>query len=268
MKKLLFGICFLVCKVVCTAQTYSHCKVYQFAGTDSSKMFVAKKINYTIGNKQILSEVYTDYKENASVGWTDGTYLYFYKDTLLKRRMFGDTNKDSTKALYKYDKKGKLTIEEHWSKKHKKSWQLISMINHRYDSLGNEVEYYAAEMHWDTQNRYTWKYDSTGKVLEYSSYNHKKLLWTETYWYSDTGYCFTRVWYNIDGTKKEGNEITYAYKLDNKGRIIEESIFNDKVKLIKKTTTSYNKKGQIARTVCYDASGNAAMTHVYMYAHE
>ena len=268
MKKIVCGLLFVVYGFVCVGQTYSHCKVYQFAGTDSSEMFVAKTINYTIGNKKILSEEYTGYKENADQGWTDGTYSYFYKDTLLKRRMFGDTNKDSTKALYKYDKKGKLTIEEHWSKEHKKSWQLVSMVQHRYDSAGNEVEYYASEMHWDNQNRYTWKYDSAGKVLEYSSYNHKKLLWTQSYWYSDTSYCFTRVWYNLDGTKKDGFRLTYNYKLDDKGRVTEVTLLNENLILVEKTTTAYNKEGQVARTVCYNLKGIPVITHIYIYAHE
>ena len=49
-----------------SGQVATHCDVYQYAGKDSSKIKVTKKITYNSNNVfQIISETYMGFKESA-----------------------------------------------------------------------------------------------------------------------------------------------------------------------------------------------------------
>ena len=93
----------------------TECDVYQYPKTDSLNKFISHiQLFNQIG--QIVSETYKDYMTSAYDGTADGTYYYFYKDTLLVTSTSSiDFMNDSTKTLYYYNKKGLLDKMEHFS---------------------------------------------------------------------------------------------------------------------------------------------------------
>ena len=274
----------------CEAQGLIKCDVYQFMGTDSTnKKVVLTQILNSSG--QVISETYKGFMENSVEGIADGSYFYSYKDSLLTKRTSIDYNNDSAKMFCYYNGENQLIKEEHFDFKkrlknnvrcdnctnedyeNEATWKKVSEINYSYDNSGNKILYDATSLHVDTQDRYTWTYDSLGRVSKYSSFDGKKLLWIEEYSYFRKGYKVTHTWYGRDGnpehlkTKDSGfvPRRTNTYDVNDKGRVIKETSETEKGETESVKKTFYNPKGQVIRTVCYDNNRQPEVTHVYVY---
>ena len=263
------------------------CSVYQFRA-DSKKQELVETIAY-YPNGKIASEKYSGFWHDASVGMSDGRFFYFYKDTLLVQLSSANERSDSTKVIFTYSEKGLCIREDHYRYSlllkadvnnrgrhnrddYERTWSLESVIHFFYDSLGQRLEYYAPQVHWDSQNRYTWRYDSLGRIIQKSSYNHKALIWIEDFTYTSKGYEFSRTWFDKDAKPKHINSdpfyatiYTFIFVLDTNGREIERITRNQKGELIGRLVTEYNDQGYVCKTVAYDQKNMPEMTHVYVY---
>lgn len=275
----------------------NRCNVYQYIQKDSLNKNIAKKIEY-YSNGKIAKDKYTGYKTSTYISNSDATYLYDYKDGLkIQKRMIKD-NKVLSKTILHYNKKSQLIKEVRYNLERrmrsdvykgitspdgcivtdedyekKPSWKIESIIHYQYDSSGRKTEYYAPSVHWSSQNRYTWTYNNYGKILEYRSYEHDRLIWVQKYSYSDTNYQYTLTWYDREGQPKHLKEKkheytpqkTHYFKLDKNGSVIEESVTTEKNEILNRTTTQYNEDGLIAKVVRYNKENNPEVTHLYEY---
>jgi hypothetical protein len=154
-----------------------------------------------------------------------------------------------------------------------RTWEQTSEMDYAYDNKGNKILYDATKLHFDDQNRYTWTYDTFGRILKYSSFDKNKLIWNEDYSYFTDSYKFTRTWYDSGGKPehlKEKNwgysaQCTYTFELDDKSRVVKETATTEKRETLYIETTFYNSEGQIERTVYYNNKGNPELTHIYIY---
>jgi hypothetical protein len=175
MKLFIFSI-FLLVSFNVYGQVLESCVVYQQKGIFSFPKKVLK-IKYNLNGK-IVSESYTGYLDTDESGPVDITTTYVYKDTILiseSSRYFDDKDYDgyegdSIKTIYTYNINGKLEKSESYSCENGGSWEQTSEINFSYDSSGNKILYDATNIHYSTDNKYTWKYDEKNRVIECHSY--------------------------------------------------------------------------------------------------
>lgn len=281
------------------------CYIYQYAGLDSSSKTISKVVKYDKDNR-VLSEKYQGFKKSSYEGTSNVIDFYDYKNELFvqKRTVYTDNSTpsfrqlDSAKTIFYYDNQNNLIKRQHYDLKRRikpnvdkglgrpggciiveedyekeSSWDIKSEILFRYDSLNRKIEYYAPEIHWGSQNRYTWSYYDNGKINEYRSYDHDRLIWIEKFSYTDTSYQFIRTWYDYEGNPKHLKEkswehtpqITLISKLDNQGRVIEETKVNEKGDFLGSTKTEYNQIGLVIKKVKYNKDKQPDMTHIYDY---
>lgn len=278
-------------------QNYTKCKVFQYAGIDSLNKKIVSEESYD-AKGLLTSYYYKGYQESSSVSNSDSKYFNFYHDTLLVLSTSIDEDKDSSKTIYYYNASGQKTKEEHFDYKRRlkkdsdkglgqpggcivtdkdyeknKTWEKTSEINFKYDSNGNIILYDATKLHFTSQNKYTWTYDGQNRVVEYSSYDNTKLIWTERFEYFNGGYKFTRTWYDYDGSPKHLNDkdyeywpqYTFTYKLNDKGQVVEEKVTTEKGELTSSETTTYNSSSKIIRRTNFDSKGQPDITHIYLY---
>lgn len=275
--------------VISHAQTFTHCDVYQFANGDSTKKFISLKQTFA-ANGKLLSEQYDRYMRTVSEGCDNGTYFYFYKDTLLLRRSYCGADMDSTKMICHYNKKNQLIQEEYFTfeRRMKKSvdkgfgrpggcivedsdfeknrtWEKVSVINYKYDAAGRLIEYNSPKLHFSTQNRYTWLYDSLGRISKYYSYDFQRLIWVEEYTYFKDAYTFRRTWYDYSGKPNDYDVFTFTYKINAQGKVTEEKVTDEKGELISSETMEYDSSGNLIRTTAYNGKGKEEMTHLFVY---
>jgi hypothetical protein len=281
------------------------CYVYQYAGLDSISKSISKIVKYDSKNR-ILSEQYQGFKESSYDGTANVIDFYDYKNELLiqERTVYTDNSTpsfrqlDSAKTVFYYDNLNKLVKRQHYDFKRRlkpdvdkglgrpggciieeedyekeSTWDITSEIFFKYDSLDRKTEYYAPKIHWGNQNRYTWSYYDNGKINEYRSYDHDRLIWIEKFSYTDTSYQFIRTWYDYEGNPEHLKEKSWEYtpqitlisRLDNKGRVIEETKVNEKGEYLNSTITEYNKLGYVVKEVRYNKDKQPEMTHIYEY---
>lgn len=281
------------------------CCIYQYSGTDSIEKIVSKIVKYGINNL-VLSEQDHGFRESSYEGTANVISYYDYKNGLLvqQRKVYRDNStpsfrqQDSTKTTYYYDKDNKLEKRQHFDFKRRlkanldkgigrrggciveeedyekeSSWDIISEIFFKYDTLGRKTEYNAPYIHWDNQNRYTWLYYNDGKVNEYRSYDHDRLIWIEKFTYTDASYQFIRTWYDYDGNPEHLKEksweytpqITHKYELDSLGRIIEETEMTEKGDFLYRSVIEYNSSGLVSKKVRYNQENKPDITHIYEY---
>lgn len=249
------------------------CEVVQHHKNDSLNFHISKTIEY-LENGKVAKEVFKGSEESV-----DGEYFYYYKDTLLMQRRFVDSNHDSTATIYNYDANGKLTWEVHFDYKKRlktdalkdsdvttaddyeelKTWAITSKIHYKYDGFGRKIEYYAPAKHWDSQNRYTWSYDQTGRISEHKSYDNDELIWTELYTYSGDTIQFTRTWNDSERISK------VLIRLDENGRVIDEQTTNGNGDFINRTKSEYYEDGRIKTNISVDKKGTPITTKKYTY---
>lgn len=281
------------------------CYIYQYAGLDSINKSISKIVKYDINNR-VLSEQYQGFKKSSYDGTANVIDYYDYKNELLvqKRTVYTDNSTpsfrqlDSAKTVFYYDNQKKLVKSQHYDfivrlkpnvdkglgrpggchideEDYEKEslWDITSEIIFKYDSLDRKIEYYAPKIHWGNQNRYTWSFYDNGKINEYRSYDHDRLIWIEKYSYADTSYQFSRTWYDYDGNPEHLKEnileyipqITLISKLDSQGRVIEESKLNEKGEFLNSTITEYNTFGYVTKKVRYNKDKQPEMTHIFYY---
>ena len=281
------------------------CYIYQYSGLDSINKSISKIVIYDLNNR-VLSEQYQGFKESPYEGAANVIDYYDYKNEILvqKRTVYTDNSTpsfrqlDSAKTIFYYDNQKKLVKSQHYDYKRRlktnvdkglgrpggctideedyekeSTWDITSEIFFKYDSLDRKTEYYAPEIHWGNQNRYTWTYYDKGKVNEYRSYDHDRLIWIEKFTYTDTSYQFIRTWYDNDGNPEHLKEKSWEYtpqvtlisKLDSQGHVIEETKVNEKGEFLNSTIIKYNASGLVVKKVRYNEDKQPDMTHIYNY---
>ena len=289
MKKAALIIILFIYYALVNGQQFYNCDIYQYKGTDSLNKFVSlKKIFNSSG--QIIMETYKNYRRSASEGHQNRTYCYFYNDTLLVRRTSIDDKGDSTKILYYYNSNNKLITQEYYTferrmKKNvtwdllsdddfekERTWLKTSSIEYTYDEEGRKILYDATRLHYSSQNRYIWIYDSLGRVIKHYSFDNNCPTWLEKFTYFNDGYSFTRTWYDDKENPKHLNEkgeywplYTFTHKLNEKGQVIERQVTNEKREKGGKEITSYNTNGDIEKFTSYNNNEEPEITHIYIY---
>jgi hypothetical protein len=279
------------------SQNYTKCKVYQYAGFDSLNKKLVSVETYN-SNGQLTSFYYKGFQESSSESNVDSEYSNFYQDSLLVLSTSIDEDKDSSKIIFYYNKFGQKVKEEHFdytrrlkkdsnkgrgrsggcvvTKKDyekKRSWVQTSEINFSYDTNGNKILYDATKLHYTSQNKYTWSYDSLGRILNYLSFENQRLMWKEEYSYFKGGYKFTRTWYDFNGIPNHLKEksyeywpqYTFTYKLNDNGQVVEEKVVTEKSELKSIKIYLYNSYGKIIRSTNFNSKGQPEITHIYLY---
>lgn len=297
MQQLLIIVLTTIITLTCVGQNYTKRKVFQYSGNDSlNKKLVSEETYNSKG--QITSYYYKGYQKSSSISNSDSKYFNFYKDSLLVLSTSIDEDKDSSKTIYFYNASRQKIKEEHFDYKRRlkkdsdkgfgrpggcivtdkdcekdKTWEKTSEIKFKYDSNGNKILYDATKLHFTSQNKYTWTYDEQNRVVEHSSYDDTKLIWTEQFEYFRDGYKFTRTWYDYDGTPKQLKaksweywpQYIFTYKLNSNGQVIEEKVMTEKGELTSSETTLYNSSGKIIKNTQFDSQGQPDITHIYLY---
>ena len=289
MKKYLTFLILLICCGFLNGQNFQRCDIYQYKGTDSLNKFISLTRLFN-SSGQIVMETYKDYMRNASEGHLNRTYCYFYEDTLLVRRTSIDDEGDSTKISYYYNYKNQLIKRDYYTFERRvkenvewyvlsdedfeeeRTWLQTSSIEYSYDEKGHKILYDATKLHYSIQNKYTWLYDSLGRVVEYYSFDNDRLIWLEEFTYFDDGYSFTRTWYDDQGNLRHLKEkwdyspqYTFTHKLNEKGQVIEKKVTDEKGEKGSKEITTYNSNGDIEKFTSYDSNEEPVITHIYVY---
>lgn len=259
-------------------------KEYFYYNTDSSKRNLLKTTEYYSKDK-LATETHNLTSSETQKGTK---FHYDYKDSLLVQLRSIDVNNDSSKVLYFYDEKKQLARREHYNFKkrllpetiekfkktsdlllsdddyeEKRTWDKISEIHFKYDLSGKKIEYNAPDLHWDRQNRYTWSYNENGKILTHKSFDKNRLIWTENYTYNNEGYKFVRKW---DQESENKTHYEYHFRITNKGREIEKLRIENGIKLKTKTISKFNEMGLISKIENYNDNNELLLTHVFEYS--
>lgn len=299
MKQIVFLILLLCVPSLSFGQGFKECEVYQYSGKDSSKQKLAKKIIYNKAGR-VVSEKNLDFYLSPSTSLGDGTTYYFYKDTLLVKEIFINARKenDSVKIVYSHNDLGKrisqevfiferllrkeadkdlgrprgcVVTDEDFEKE--RTWKKLSETSFSYNSKG----YLAEELNFfPIRNRKTstkWFYNSNGELIEEHYFDDNLLQCISRFTYYKLGKKMVRTWYEEDGTPKHLNEKsaqfypeqTFAYKLDPKGKVIEERITDHKNNLLQESFFFYNTNGQLSKEVIRIIGDSPNLTHIYRY---
>ena len=281
------------------------CDIYQYEGADSNDIRISKIIKYGINNNLLSEEFKdfkTSLRDGTANVIT--YYDYKDRLLVQKRTLYIDNttptfnSQDSAKIIFSYNDQGLLEKREHYDLKkrlkpnvdkgfgrpggciidendyeERSSWDITGVIFFKYDSLGRQIEYYAPSIFWTNQNRYTWSYNTDNKITDYCSYEDQRMIWDKKFAYTDSSFQYTRTWYDYDGTPEHLKEksweytpqITHVFKLDSRGRVIEEIVKNEKGKFQYRSITEYNTSGFVSKEIRYDEKDKPEITHIYKY---
>jgi len=281
---------------ICHAQTFTHCDVYQYEGADSTKKILALQQTFN-AKGQLVSEIYNNYRFSNS-RYSEASFQYYYRGILLVKKIsrFPYGRDDKRKTIYHYNFKRQLIKEKcaslgqrlkkskpgEWhcvvkdeDFKKRKAWKKLSVIHYRYDKAGNKIEEESPRFSFSTEDKYTWEYDSIGRMVKNNCYGDDRLLWTRECRYFEGGYTQIHTWYDYDGKTPcyliPETEVSYipqwhrTYYLDNKNRVIKEVTKTEKGETRTIETTEYNSAGQISKTVYYNKNNEPEITHLYVY---
>lgn len=278
--KFLFLISIFISNILCNAQDFKKCIVYEFSGKDSSKQHIALT-KFFNNNGKVVSETYSNYHRSIVEGNSDGTYYYSYNDTLITSIIFINLENDTLKILKHYNNNNYLVKEEHYvcekqlRKDTIRTWSKTNEINLIYDTFGRLIKR-------DEQNVYqkTWKYDNENKIIQECGYDNGKLKYKEEYNYFNGGYKYSTIYYDNNGIpeKPEYTDIifnpifTTTFYLDRNGQIIKEEITTENGIKINNETTYYNNAGKIVKTInqyfdkhYISSNGQTEITHIFEY---
>ena len=254
-------------------------KTYYFHGKDSSELNL-QKITEFYSENQIATESHLLTSSETQKGWKS---FYDYKDSLLVQKRTINQKKDSTKVLYYYNRKNQLIKREHFTFKKRlrpefieksmnmsnciitekdyeenRTWDKISEIEFKYDSIGQKIEYYSPNLHWDSQNRYKWFYDEKGNIETKQSWNKEELIWTENYLYKNNEFSYTRIWNDKDYQK----DLRFIVFKNKKGeRIKELTLRNENIQ--NKRTFKYYNNGMLKKKTVFDENNEPLITYIY-----
>lgn len=264
--------------------------VYQYEGLDSLNGHIAKEIHFN-EDGLVKFEKVSGFKETKYIGNEDVEITHFYKDTLRIKTLQSSQNSiiaDSTRIEYKYDSKNHLIQKSYYDYKKrikrnkqlrecnhdstdfesKSSWALLSRVNFKYDEKGRRTEYYAENIHWDSQNHYYYEYDSYDRLVKEISLNHEEFIWENHYDYKLDGYDFYQ---NQDSTKKIESKKDWPhfkkirYVRDNFGNILEETEIGEFGTLEHRIIRKYNKNNRISKEERFNGQNNLVLTNIYKY---
>ena len=210
-----------------------------------------------------------------------------------------DERGDQIKTRYFHDSQNRVTREERLTNEHRqkknvdkgngrpggcilvasdfhkhRSWEKTSVIYYGYDAQGHRVSYNAPTLHYSSQNRYTWAYDSLGRLSKHTSYDRERVLWVEDYTYFPGGHRFTRTWYDeADGgpaqlkPQNKGYWPQYAtvYQCNEHGQVKVEETTSEKGVLSSRTLRYYNAQQQLVKTVYQNEKSEVKLTHLFVY---
>lgn len=295
--KLAFILSLLLASFSCHGQYHNTCKIFEFFGSDSShQQLAAKKIYNSKGRVSFIEieKLHTDLQSY----YPHRRQRNLYKDTALVSSTYIDDEGDCIKTKYNHDASGHRTRETRYTSEYrirkgvdkglwgkdgcvvtaadyekKRSWKKVSRIDYTYDKRGNRITYDATKLHYSSQNRYTWSYDSDSRITECSSFNDQRLIWTEKFTYFEGGYKYSRCWYDADGKPqhlKPENEgyhplYTFTYQMNRKNKVIEITCINEKGGLNSKESFLYDKQNRLIRDVRFSPNGTIELTHIYTY---
>jgi hypothetical protein len=263
-----------------------------FANNDSNKIHLALIQKFNQRN-QLLTETYKNYQRNSGEGNTDGTYYYYYQDTLLTKVIYIDYHLDTSKRLIFYDTNNKLIKEERYKCKKRlrkdvdkgfgrpggcvvfeedfenfRTWAKENEIHFMYDKLGRIIER-------NDLNDYDkkWKYNNQNQIEQEIGFDNGKLKYKEEYIYFEGGYKNTRIYYEENGLPEKpeyANGIfspiyTSTYYTNVNGQVYKEVVTTEKNELISTELFFYNKEKQIIRSDFINGKGEKEITHRYDY---
>ena len=271
------------------------CQVYQYLGVDSTARQLVLTRTYH-PNGRVLEEQYSKYRLTHEYMASTGTEQSRYRDTMLVERLETDERGDQIKTRYFHDHLNRLTREERLTSERRqkknvdkgngrpggcilvdsdfrkrRSWEKTSVINYAYDAQGRLVSYDAPKLHYSSQNRYTWVYDSLGRVSKHFSYDRQRLIWVEEFAYFPGGHRFTRTWYDADGSpshlKPENKgywpQYSTTYHYDDNRQVKLEETSSEKGVLNSRTQWYYNTQHQLTKTVYQNGKGEVKLTHLF-----
>jgi hypothetical protein len=284
----------------CKGQDIKRCIVYQFSGEDSTNNHIAliQTFNQTTG--QIVTETYSNYKKSSDQWNTDGTYYYYYTDSLLTKRFFIGADNDTMKALYYYDINKKCIREEYFNCEKRlrkdvekglgkqggcivfeedfeknRTWMKTNEVTYLYDKKGLLIR----KNNKQDYDR-VWKYNTLNRVVQEKAFSFDKLEFIEDYKYFDGGYRYSQIFYDRNGNPKQPNYsdiifnpiFTSTFFLDYKGKIIKEEMTTEKGIKISDETTYYDINGRISKTIhryldkhYINTNEQPELTHIYEY---
>lgn len=273
------------------------CRVYQYLGVDSTARQLVLTRTYH-PNGRVLEEQYRHYRLTHEYLARTGTEQSRYRDTMLVERLETDQRGDQIKTRYFHDHLNRLTREERLTLarrqktnvdkgngrpggcilvdsdfRKRRSWEKTSVIHYAYDGQGQLVSYDAPTLHYSSQNRYTWVYDSLGRVGKHFSYDRQRLIWVEEFAYFPGGHRFTRTWYDADGSpshlkpENKGYWPRYSttYHDDENRQVTLEETSSEKGVLVSRTQWYYNAQHQLTKTVYQNGKGEVKLTHLFSY---
>jgi len=263
------------------------CRIFQYSGIDSFNAKVTLTITYN-DNGQITTEKYVGYKTTLYDGSGDGICSYFYdshqrlqrmdynKDTMNPQKSIHNPEDGTRRQSYLYDSSGKLIyvksssylrkvmpappeFRNKWRHSYSlfPSWDKGSIMYYAYDSINRLIDKNAPKA--GQQNHYTFKYNTDNKLIEEDSYTDTTLLYRQLYTYSDSRYSNQVFW--VDYPKGA----LFKFKLDKKGREVEDLALDDNGKIYRKIVTHYNDNNLIVKKICYNSDNKPVLTHIYQY---
>lgn len=264
---------------------FKDCKFYQFTESDSLDRYLAK--SQKIDSKgQIVGQNTTNFRTGIHSRKGNGKVAYIYGNAGLKQEQYFYENSDRIDRgviihrsyhynehnnlirmdMYDYRRRLKpsevgyhIILEEDFEKE--PTWKKTGEMFYYYDDNNRLVEKYAPKIFTSSQNRYTYKYDQDGRLIEKSSYEHDRLIWIENYTYSNDGYLHDRIWYKEGNPDSERPTYIYKFKEDKKGNLIEKQIIrNDS--LTNRTLFFYDHNGEVEREVIMDSENNPKLTTI------
>ena len=254
-------------------------KKYYFHGKDSSELNL-QEITEFYSENQIATESHLLTSSETQKDWKS---FYDYNNSLLVQKRTINVKNDSTKVLYFYNSKNQLVKRKHFTFKKRlspqfieksmnmsnciitekdyeknRTWDKLSEIEFKYDSIGRKTEYYAPNLHWDSQNRYKWFYDKDGNIITEESWDNEELIWTENYSYGNNEYSYNRIWNDDIEYQKDLKFIVFK---NEKGEIIKElTLRNENIQ--NKRTFKYYDNGMLKKKTVFGENNEPLITYI------
>ena len=234
---------------IAISQIRSDFNVFQFLGNDSIDGHVSRIVKFN-SNGQIRYEELIDYKTSRYGGFADKRETHFYNDTLLVKTLreypkqviadsgrieykYNDRNKLIQKTNYDYQKRLKRELEfgdcliDSSYYHSKPTWQIKSIFNFEYDSLGRKIAYYTSDKYPYTHFNYRFQYNKKNNLIKETSLDDQGISWGKFYSHKFNGYDY---YYVRDTLSTYNNVKRFIYKYrktkDLDGNIITEYTSN------------------------------------------
>jgi len=279
---------------ILNGQNFSRCDIYQYKGTDSSQIYLSSKLFYNLDGR-IAFKI-----DNVCLNIICEEY-YFYKDSLLIKKISIDKNHDSLQTFYTYNKKRQLIKSERFELINKlkegvdkgygrpggciltkddyeeeKTWVKFTEIIYKYDHKGNKILEDATKSP-SYRYKHAWKYDDKKRIVEHCSYNvdskTRALYYLTKYDYNDSGYKYTRTGYDAEGKPRQfktkpweyAPQVTNTFWVNRFGNIVKEIVSDEKGKIYSIYVTEYNTFNKISKRIIIGNENKLLLTEIFQY---